>query len=353
MTTDHAGPGQRDVLEIPAGHPARRPAAWALWCSVLTGVVFTAWAYATTQFPGISGSTPWQNDPYHGMISFTEFLVPAMTVLMVVRASLWRRGQPQPVFRINQIARACLVSSALVALTVLTDVIAVLLATDHDLWDTKTPWLIASLLPLALLAAASLALYRTALRRLPRTKSGRPDGDWLDDLAELVRRTTGVRIDRPTGFVRDHIVASAVLLSALAGVGVASMQALGEGGESPLLFGMSVLVGFGGFLAFCLISNAVLHIAEPRDRTGQEQPAGRFRKATRIAVIAGALALPAAAVLRDRIWQLLGHHVEVDSVGTYASITVITALVIGLLVFGAAAALSHRGGGRPGSAASP
>ncbi|WP_410586717.1 hypothetical protein [Amycolatopsis sp. lyj-23] len=349
MKTDLPGP--RDVLEIPAGHPARRPAAWALWCSVLTGAVFTAWAYATTQFAGISRSTPWQDDPYHGMISFTEFLVPAVTALMVVRASLWRRGRPQPVFRVNQIARACLVSAALVALTVLTDVVAVLLAADRDRWDTRTPWLVASLLPLALLAGACFALHRTALRRLPHTASGRPDGDWLDDLAELVRRTTGGRLDRPIGFVRDHIVAFAVLLSALAGFGVASMQALGEGGESPLLFGMSVLVGFGGFLAFCLIANAVLHIAEPRGQTGQ--PAGRLRKATRVAVIAGALALPAAAVLRDRIWQLLGHHAEVDSVGTYAGITVITAAATGLLVFGAAAALPSRGGARPGSAVSP
>lgn len=351
MTTDHTGPG-RNVLEIPAGHPARRPAAQALWCSVLTGVVFTAWAYATTQFPGISGSTPWQSDPYHGVISFTEFLVPAMTVLMVVRASLWRRGEPQPAFRINQIARSCLVGSALVALTVLTDVVAVVLANDRDQWDANTPWLVASLLPLAVLAAASFALHRTALRRLPRTESGRPDGDWLDDLAELVRRTTGARLDRPLGFVRDHIVAFAVLLSALAGLGVASMQALGEGGENPLLFGMQVLVGFGGFLAFCLISNAVLHIGRSRDRPGQERPDRRFRKATLVAVIAGALALPAAAVLRDQIWQLLGHHEEVDSVGTYASITVITALVVALLVFGAAAVLPSRGGERPRSAAS-
>ncbi len=332
-----------DALEIPAGHPARRPAAWALWCSVLTGVVFTAWAYATTQFPSISASTPWQDDPYHGMISFTEFLVPAMTALLVVRASLWRRGQPQPVFRINQLARGCLVSSALVALTVLTDVVATVLAADRDRWDAKTPGLIASLVPLALLAAASFALHRTALRQLPQTESGRPDGDWLDDLAELVHRVARVRIDRPLGFVRDHIVASAVLLSALAGIGVASMQALGEGGETPLLYGMSVLVAFGGFLAFCLISNAVLHIAVPRG--AESARPGRIRRAARVAVIAGALTLPAAAVLRDRIWQLLGHRAEVDSVGTYASITLITALLIGLLAFAAAAGMP-RGGRR-------
>ena len=327
-----------NVQEIPAGHPARRAAAWALWCSVLTGVAFTAWAYATTRFRDLSGSTPWQNDPYRGMISFTAFLVPAMVVLLVARASLWRRGQPQPVFRLQQIGRACLVSSALVALTVLTDAIAVVLASDRIRWDAKTPWFVASLVPLALLAAVPFALYR----RLSPAESG----DWLDDLAELVRRTTGRQLDRQIGFVREHIIVFAVLLSALAGGGAAAAQALGEGGESLLLFGTSALVGFGGFLAFCLIANAVLHIAGP-SRTGP--PEGRFRRATRIAVTCGALALPAAAVLRDPIWRLFGHRTGVDSVGTYTSVTISTALLTGLLVFSAVAAWSHRGGGRPGA----
>ncbi|HEX4221866.1 MAG TPA: hypothetical protein VHZ97_05875 [Pseudonocardiaceae bacterium] len=306
----------------------------AFWCSVLTGIVFSGWAYLTTQFHVISTSTPWQDDPYHGVVSFTEFLVPAMTGLMLARAALRRRGQPQSTFRVDQLARAGIVVAVLVALTVLTDILAVALRADRTLWTNTTPWLVASLLPLALLAAVSIALQRIALRALP---TGHPDGDWLDDLTELLNRIAGVRVERQIGFIREHIILAAVLLSLAAGIVVNSLQAIGEGGESPLLFGTGVLVALGGFLAFSLICDAVLHIAIPRTRT-----AGPLRRATRIAVIAAALALPTAAVTRDSIWQLLGHHQPVSSVGIYTGITTITALLVGLLVFGSTIALTSR-----------
>jgi hypothetical protein len=345
VTTDRSHRPTENLTQVPPGHPSGRPAAWAFWCSVLTGIVFGAWSFVTTQDHSIGSSTPWQDDPYHGVVSFTEFLVPAVTVLLVARAALRRRGQPQPAFRVNQLARTGIVIAVLVAVTVLTDGLAVTLRADRTLWNNATPWLIASLVPLALLAAASLALQRITLRRLPRTVDGRPDGDWLDDLNELARRVTGSRIDRPIVFIREHIAVFALLLSLAAGTGVTTLQAIGEGGESPLFFGISVLVILGGFLAFCLICNAVLHIAVPRADEARRRAGGRVGRATQTAVIAGALALPTAAVLRDQIWLMLGHHEQVHSVGTYAAITTVTALLIGLLVFGGMLALPTKGNG--------
>ncbi len=164
-----------NLTQVPPGHLAYRLAVWALWSSVFTGIAFTAWAYLTTQQRGIMHSTPWQDDPFHGVVSFTAFLVPAMTVLVLTRATLWRRQQRQPTFRVNQLARAGLVSAVLVAMTVFTDALAVALRADRALWDSATPWLIASLVPLALLAATSLVLQQVTLKRLPgATNANRP-----------------------------------------------------------------------------------------------------------------------------------------------------------------------------------
>ena len=341
MTVQPAPPNEGRTRVGP-DDPAVRAAARAWWCGLSTGVLFTGWAWVTTQVRAIALRTPWQDDPYHGVVSFTGFLVPAVLVLVLVRAALWRRRRPQPVFRVDQISRAGLVGTALVGLTVLTDGTAVAFGADRQLWDDATPWLVASLVPLALLTTASLLLHGIALRRLPDAGPGAPAGDWLDDLSELAQRVSGRRVDRPIEYVRSHVVLAAVLLSLVAGTGVAAVQAFGEGGESPLLFGVSVLVGFGGFLAFCLVCDAVLQIAVPRGPAPQRRFGGRVRRAARITVIVSAVALPAAAVLRDRIWQLLGHHEQVDAVATYAAITVISALVAGGLAFAVAMALSTR-----------
>ncbi len=146
-------------------------------------------------------------------------------------------------------------------------------------------------------------------------------------------------IDRPIAYVREHIAVFTVLLSTAAATGVMTPQAIGEGGEAPLFFAVSLLVAFGGFLAFCLICNAVLHIAISRKSRPSRRADTRIRRATRTAVIAAALALPAAAVLRDPIWLLLGHHDDVNSFRTYAAIVLITAPLIGLLAFASVVAL--------------
>jgi hypothetical protein len=333
MTTDDAASPGRNVVLLEPGQPARRPAARALWCAVLTGVVFSVWAYFTTQDHPVVAALPWRDDPYHGVVSFTEFLVPVMTALLLVRTALWRRGRPVPAFRVNQTTRAGLVIASLVGLTVLTDALATALHADRQLWTSATPWLVLTLVRLAALAVGTLFLGRTALRALPQPAGGRPDRDWLDDLGELVRLVLRWRVDRPLEAVREHIVVAAVLLSLVAGLAVTTLQAVGEGGEAAFFFTISVIVVAGGFLAFCLICNAVLHIAVPRARPVRQPGAHRVRTATRVGAIAWALALPGAAVLRDQIWSLLGHQQAVDSVGTYAGITLITSTLVGILVF--------------------
>jgi hypothetical protein len=94
-----------DPAALPAGCRARTAAVPALWASLAGAIAFTAFAYVTTQDHAVRAGSPWQDDPYDGVVSFTEFLVPALAMLIAVRALLLRRPEPQPVFRVKDAPR--------------------------------------------------------------------------------------------------------------------------------------------------------------------------------------------------------------------------------------------------------
>ena len=331
------------IAVLPADHRARPAAALALWVSVAGAVAFTAFAYVTTQVHAVRAGSPWQDDPYVGVVSFTEFLVPALAVLIAVRVLLHRRTEPKPVFRTAQLLRAAFVCTLLVAATIVTDGLAVVLRAAHSRWNDGTPWLVATLAPLAVLAATALVCEARAFRRLPPRDGHAPGGDWLDDLAVLAE-TLAVRLP-PAGarlavrfarggaieFARRHIMTVAALASLAAGLSIGLTQAVGEHWTSPVLFLTFIAIGTGGFFGLSMICDTVLRITVPRDPVST----GRVRRSARVAVIAGALALPASAVLRDGIWTTLGRHGQVGDAGGLAMITFGGALSTTVLVFGA------------------
>lgn len=155
-------------------HHARRATTPALWVSVAGAAAFTVFAGLTTQDHAARAGSPWQNDPYDRVVSFTEFLVPALTALILVRASLLRGHAPQPVFRITQLLRAAFASTLLVAAAVITDWLALALRADRPLWNDGLPWLVAALALLTATAAAGLVLQWRAFRRLPSRDPQRP-----------------------------------------------------------------------------------------------------------------------------------------------------------------------------------
>lgn len=356
MEENPAGAEDPEIAVLPADHRARPAVALALWATLAGAVAFTAFAYVTTQVHAVRAGSPWQDDPYVGVVSFTEFLVPALAVLIAVRTLLHRRAEPKPAFRTAQLLRAAVVCTLLVAATIVADGLAVVLRADHSLWNDGTPWLVAALAPLAVLVAAALACEARAFRRLPPRDGHTPGGDWLDDLAVLVE-TLAVRLP-PAGarlavrfarggaieFARGHIVAVAALASLTADLPISVAQALGEHWTSPVLFLTFVAIGTGGFFAFSMICDTVLRIAVPR----RPANAGRVRRSARVAVIAGSLALPASAVLRDGIWTALGLHGEIGNAGQLAVITFSGGLSTAVLVFGAMLVIARLSRTRPG-----
>ncbi|HEX3781474.1 MAG TPA: hypothetical protein VHX38_17580 [Pseudonocardiaceae bacterium] len=335
---------QPPVETLPVGHPARRAAAFAVAGSIMSALIFTGFAFASTQLPAVRAGSPWQDDPYVGMVSFTEFLVPTLAALIALRTALWRRDQPLPRYRVEQLLRASLVTVLMIISTVLADWIAVAVRADRPLWNHGTLWLLVALGVLTVLTIGSVALWRRARAHAPWPSARRPDGDWLEDLAILLDLVIAgtVGVDRAPidlraamDFPRRHILAFAVAASLLGGLAMTGAEAIGEGWTSPLLFGTFFLMCAGGFLAFCLICEAVLWIAVPRT----EPAAGTPRRALRIALVAGCLGLPAAAVLRAAIWTALGAPEAIDRISGLATVTVGGGLTAGLVAFGVAWAL--------------
>ncbi len=285
-------------------------------------VVFTLFAGVTTQVKAVRAGSPWQDDPYDGMVSFTMFLVPALALLIAIRVAVTRRRIPEPAYRAEQVLRAALVCGGLVAATAVTDWLAVVLRADRPLWNGWTPWLIAALAILTATAAGTLPVLWRAWRRLPAATEAEADGDWLADLPFM-------RFELANAFVRRHIVAIAAVASLVAGLALATAQAVGEGWTSALLFVTAAAIGSGGFFAFSMGGNALLRIATP-----PAKPRTKVHRAVRFAVVLGAAALPIAAVFRDTIWP------PVDSPERFAVVTFGGGLLVFILVFVAAFAAS-------------
>ncbi|MFH9355327.1 hypothetical protein [Kitasatospora sp. NPDC017646] len=343
----------RDQLDL--AHPARPAAAAALMTSAAGAAAFTLFAYLTTQVRAVRAGSPWQDDPYDTVVTFTMFFVPLLGTLGAARALLCRRDQPLPRHRVEQVLRAGLVCTLLVAATLATDWAAVAVRADRASWDGGTPGLIASLLPLTGLTVESLLLHRRAVRRLPEPVGGveGTGGDWLDDLVPIADLLAGPRSragralaalvgrgDVPHAvlgavtrdvlrFVRRRFTPLAAAGALTAGVLVATGLAVGEGWPGSLLFTVEAAVFAGGTFAFVTIGNSVLRFAA-------SPPASRRRRAARTAATAGASALPVSLALRDTVWQLLGFGDHVDSIGQWAAVALACALLTAVLAFGVA-----------------
>ncbi|MBV2153068.1 hypothetical protein [Kitasatospora sp. SUK 42] len=302
----------------------------ALWAAFALAVGFTAFAYVTTQVRPLRAASPWRADPYDAVVSFTLFLVPALAGLSAVRAWLCRGGGPQPGYRVDQLLRAARLGVAMVAVTAATDVTAAVLRAERELWDGRTAWLIAALLPLGAGVLWCLALLRRAVRELPPEERRRPGGDWLDDLVLLAAPLAD--LGAVARLLRRHLVAAAAALSLLAGALVVTGQAVGEGWPGGLLALAELTVFGSGFFAFCLLCDALLRIAAP------PRPPG----AARAAAFAAALAVPVSGGLREAVWSLAGLPGEVDTPARLLALMAGCAVLAGTATLGAVRALRAR-----------
>ncbi len=101
-------------------------------------MVFVAFAFAAKEIRVLYVHSPWEDDPYDAVVSFTIFFVPLLIGLCIVRVPLCRRQQPLPISRVVGLLRGSRVVLGAVLLTLIADWIAVAVRANVAAWNSST-----------------------------------------------------------------------------------------------------------------------------------------------------------------------------------------------------------------------
>lgn len=233
-----------------------------------------AWAllYAvTTQIHQVRAASPFGDDPWDFVVSYTAIFMPIVVGATWVR-SLRHRGPHLEAATAQRIRTGTAIGLALIGLNVASDALALVVvparATDARL---------ALIIGLVAVAAVAWAGAGTFLVRAMRTANPTPrdasEPDVLDDLLGLVAEVPGAaRVVRPLGrFLaespvspRRHRLIFGILAAALVGVAFDVWHAIVEGpwANLPVLVMFAALAG-GGVLAIYLITLVPLRLIRP------------------------------------------------------------------------------------------
>ena len=125
----------------------RRVSWWCVGCAVL----FTAFAGNHTG-RSLRAHSPWQDDPYDVVVSFTHLLVPALAAALAVRIVSRRPGAAP-----GDLLRGGRALIGMIAMTAATDWVAVGLRVHEDAWGGTGRLLIAALALVTLVTVAVAA----------------------------------------------------------------------------------------------------------------------------------------------------------------------------------------------------
>jgi hypothetical protein len=330
-----------DVNVLPVGHPARPATARALAVTAAGAIVFAVFAVVSTQVVAIRVASPWQDDPYDAVVTFTMFFVPGLCVVAALRVLLCRRAEPLATYRVDQLLRTALLVLVLVDVTALADWMSLLLRADQRLWSPRTPVLVLGLAIVTVAATVSHVAVRRARATVPHDRHD--DGDWLDDAivagALLAARAGGplrfAGIPRflvvVVGFLRAYFVVVALLGSVIVGALVVARLTVAEGSSDGGLFAVEAVVFAGGTFAFVMIADAWLRlVATP----------ARVHTVARVGATVAAAALPTSLAMRDLIWSTIGHPTGVQTAGQLAWVTLTSAVICGAMACVVASAVT-------------
>lgn len=329
------------TVELPVGAPVRDRAGRALLGAALLGAAFTVFAAVTTQDRAVRAHSPWQDDPYDALVSFTQLLVPVMVAAGVARAQLCRRLEPLPAARLDGLVRAARLVVLLVAATAGVDVVAVALGTHREAWTPVTAAI--SLAAGALVGAAGVVWLRLRAVDVPGGRGAGPD--WAADAGALLRawatspsplraplRRAARVVDRLVdGWVRPRPVTAAAAL------------ALAAGGLESAVIGWREK-GFGALLAFVVVVEVTSVFSALVAANGYlrvlrvDRPLGRVRRLVLVTGTAACFGLSLAVAFRDPLWRLLGLGDGVDTLGQLEAVAAAGAVVAALLALPVAAA---------------
>jgi hypothetical protein len=327
MDREYAGPrGTRELSIIAFGLSA--------------AIVFELATVPETQDKAIRAVSPWRDDPYHTVVSFTQFTVPMLAVVIGLRLLVW--GAPGGEDRARQMLRAVAVLVALMALSAGFEWTAVAVGMHRTPWTSRTDLLIAGLVMVSALTVALAALL-TRVLRTPAT-GGEQRQDWLGDLVLFCARVPMLQrlvTAQRAAWVRQHAMLVFSGLSVFLGAVEISGMIFKEHWTDPLLISWAIVVLAGANLAFCVISNAISgFIARPSRR--------RAQRATETAAVVGSVTMLTAVAFHDEIWRLGTRH-PLDSVAPLVALTFgagVTAAAITAVIVARGPAASAQAGNR-------
>jgi hypothetical protein len=321
-------------VELPVGAAVRDRAGRALLGAALLGTAFAAFAALTTQDRTVRAHSPWQDDPYDALVSFTQLLVPVMVAAGAARAQLCRRLEPLPAARLDGLVRAARLVVVLVGVTAGADVVAVSLGTHREAWTSVTTSI--SVAAGALVAASVLVWLRLRTVTVPGGRDGGPD--WAADAGALLRwaatrlsprgtllRRCAAGVDRLVdGWVRPRPVTAALALALAAGGLEGAVIGWREKGFGAL-FAFVVVVEVTSIFSVLVAANGYLRVLRvDRPLT----PAGRVLV---VAATSAGFGLSLAVAFRDPLWRLLGLGSEVQTLEQLVAVAGAGAGLAGLL----------------------
>lgn len=295
------------VRTLRAGDALLDRARRLLQASIVTMSGFVVFAGLTTQVRAVRSQSPWQDDPYDGVVSLTMFCVPVVLGLVVLRLLLCRGDEPVPVNRVRGVLRAAAFGLVLMLGTVAVDVLAWVLRARHGDWGAATgPMTLAAALA-SLLSGALLVGILRLLAALPSS----PRDDWSLDLVPLgdllarrwrLRRAAALArwLDRSVVGgrygVRRHPVAWSLGAAEFGAAVLVAGLMVGEGTPWWLIGPLGALVCGSGFVVVVAAANHVLRLAEVEPGRPDLRAVG----------LGAALGLDVAFTLRDQLGPVLG-----------------------------------------------
>jgi len=345
------------AVNDPSRERARGALLLCLWCAV----AFCLFAALSTQDKALRAHSPWQDDPYDVVVSFTEFFVPLLAAALLARVTLCPRNVPAVAARLRDLLRAARLIVACVGLTLAADWVAVALGVHSRQWEAPGRLLIGTSAVLtALWLTSALALRAaTGAGQWTRTVPSESDPDWVGDLfavacaksdaagpfARPLRRgvesTERVLINGRWG-VRRHAIVAAALMSVLFGLGVGLTQVVGEDGLRQALrhvAGLGLFVGIGAAGMFCFLLAVGTYLRPLGPPTQRLTPARlRWLRAAAIATCS----VPVTVALRTQLAALTGGALASSNITQFARTIGLVAVGAGAVALAAQLALSRR-----------
>jgi hypothetical protein len=301
-----------ELTSLPVGDPDRLRARNALVAALSASSLFVVFAVISTQNKDVRVHSPWQDDPFDVVVSFTMFLVPMLMAALLVRAQLCRTALPLPTRRFNDLLRCARAALAAVGLTTATDWSAAVLGEHRSQWGPEGRALL-GMLGLVTFASAAAAFV---LRRVRPVEAEAPGPDWVEDVL-LFARFGSARLGRfapaagwlvgrgaaallhPRLGIRRHPVGWALLAAAAFGLSLSVAQGVGEhafttAGSTVRVVATFGLIGTAGIFVLFVGAGRYLRAVAPVNGTIRHSPAI-------VAGITAAVSVPVTVAFRSEL----------------------------------------------------